>query len=320
MSIRTNSVAIVGAGIAGLAAARTLTSVGIEAIVFEKSRGLGGRMATRRTGSHEFDHGAQYFTAKGEAFRAAVAEWGRTGVIAAWGDDRFVGTPGMTTPARALADGIEVVHGAQVSQLVRDEDGGWTLRSADGLAGSPANRSFDAVILAVPAPQALPLATTAGIALEQLREVRMAPCWALLIGAAQRISIPGGAMRPDDPVIAWIADNTSKPGRTASGSSVVVHATPEWSRNNLQLEPEAAAAALLEQARRLVPIDPNPTYLAAHRWRFALVEKAVGEPCLWNATARLGACGDWCMGPRVEAAFDSGEAMARVVLESMGGG
>lgn len=272
-------------------------------------------MATRRAGNYQFDHGAQYFTAKRERFRAVVADWRAAGVTAFWGDDRNVGTPGMSAPARALADGINVVHGLEVSALLCAGDGGWTVRAADPGA-SPKPRSFDAVILAVPAPQAVPLAITAGVMVDGLADVRMAPCWALLIGDGRSPYIPGGSMRPNDPVIAWIAD-TSKPGRSTAGGSLVVHATPEWSCANLELAPEAVAVALLERARELVGIDPSPTCLVAHRWRFALVEQTAGSPCLWNAEARLGVCGDWCIGARVEAAFDSGEAMARVVSNSL---
>jgi len=318
MSNGKPSVAIVGAGIAGLAAAKELRAAGIEPTVFEKSCGLGGRMATRRAGDYQFDHGAQYFTAKGERFRAVVADWRATGSTGLWGDDRHVGTPGMVAPARALAGDLDVLHGFQVSALLRAGTGDWMIRSSDP-ADVAATGPFDAVILALPAPQAAPFVTPTGVALDGLADVRMAPCWALLIGAGLRPHLPGGALRPDDPVIGWIADNTSKPERSAYGCSLVVHATPAWSRANLELAPEAAAAVLLEHARKLVEIDASPSYLVAHRWRFALVEQAAGVPCVWNADARLGACGDWCIGPRVEAAFDSGEAMARVVLETLGG-
>ena len=95
--------------------------------MFEKSKGLGGRMATRRTTDHQFDHGAQYFRADGKGFLAQVAEWSRTGVAAPWSGDRYVGTPGMTAPARDLASGKTVVHGISVSRIARGPSGGWTV-------------------------------------------------------------------------------------------------------------------------------------------------------------------------------------------------
>ncbi len=307
-------VAIIGAGIAGLTAACFLERGGVKTTVFEKSKGLGGRMATRRTTDHQFDHGAQYFRADGKGFLAQVAEWSRAGVAAPWSGDRYVGTPGMTAPARDLARGKTVVHGITVSRLARGPSGGWTVYDSAGLVDAPGNGRFDAVILAIPAPQAVPLAVTSGLKLDRLSSARIAPCWALMIGAGRAVEISGGSMQPDHPVIAWIADNASKPDRDTAGSAIVLHATPEWSRANLELQPEAVASLLLEQVRQFVDVAPVPTYLAAHRWRFARVEHALGEPCLWNAAERIGACGDWCLGPRVEAAFDSGEAMARAIL------
>jgi predicted NAD/FAD-dependent oxidoreductase len=62
-----------------------------------------------------------------------------------------------------------------------------------------------------------------------------------------------------------------------------------------------------------------PVFAIAHRWRYALVEQALGVACLWDAQAGVGACGDYCLGPRVEAAFDSGEAMAQRLLDSWSG-
>lgn len=307
-------VAIIGAGIAGLTAARDLTRAGLKATVFEKSKGLGGRMATRRTADFQFDHGAQYFRAEGDDFRAQVAEWIGADLVALWSGDRHVGIPGMTAPARNLASASTVVQGVTVSGLTRGTSARWVIHDSTGPVGAEGKGIFDAVVLAVPAPQAVPLVAGGGLKLDGLASAQMAPCWALMIGADKPIDIPDGSLRPTHSVIAWIADNASKPGRARSGSAVVVHATPEWSRSNLEQHPEAVAAFLLEHVRHFIEVGPAPTYLAAHRWRFALVERAVGEPCLWNASERLGACGDWCLGPRVEAAFDSGTAMARAIL------
>jgi phytoene dehydrogenase-like protein len=99
---------------AGLAAAQFLTRSGFYIRLFEKNRGLGGRMATRRVNDLQFDHGAQYFTATSARFRSIVAQWREAGHAAEWFDGAFVGTPGMTAPARALAEGLPVIFGSTV--------------------------------------------------------------------------------------------------------------------------------------------------------------------------------------------------------------
>jgi predicted NAD/FAD-dependent oxidoreductase len=94
----------------------------------------------------------------------------------------------------------------------------------------------------------------------------------------------------------------------------VIHASPAWTREHIKLTPDEACAALLERFAATTGIVSQPSYASAHRWLYALVEQAAGAPCLWDAYMQIGACGDWCIGPRVEAAFESGRAMADMVL------
>ena len=309
------SIAIVGAGMAGLAAARTLVEAGQRVVVLDKSRELGGRMATRRVEGLQFDHGAQYFTARGSEFRQQVAQWRAAGHVGPWFEDAYVGTPGMTAPARALAAGLTVAGGQTVTSLTR-ANGIWRVRCAEG----ETHGGFEAVLLAVPAPQAVPLVASAGLEMPELREVRYAPCWALMLALDLPRAVPFEQLRPDDKAIAWIARDGGKPGRGGKLETFVVHAAPQWSRDNLELSPEEAKSALLDRFRDITGLSGQPVYAEAHRWRFALVVETAGVACLWNVEAGLGACGDWCLGPRVVAAFDSGAAMARAVLRSKGAG
>lgn len=318
-------IAIVGAGMAGLAAGRRLAQAGIACTLFDKSRGIGGRMATRRVGDLQFDHGAQFFTAKGAAFSSLVAEWVAQGQAAQWYENDHVGVhfgahvgiPGMTAPARAMAAELAVIAGCTVTSLQRDP-AGWTLSTADGGVDSPANGTFSDVILAMPAPQVIPLAATAGVGFAALDKVRYAPCWTLMLAFDGPSGITAQGQRLRNGPIAWVARNDTKPGRSDSTETVVIHASPDWSRANLELAKEDAAAQLLKIATDALGLSAAPTYVAAHRWRYALVEDTAAAPCLWDAQKRLGACGDWAIGPRIEAAFDSGMAMAGTVLHAKG--
>ena len=308
----TKRVAIIGSGMAGLAAARVLRDAGLTCVIFDKSRGLGGRMATRRTGDLAFDHGAQYFTARGPRFAALVEEWRADGLAAGWFDDAIVGAPGMTAPAHAMARGFETVMGSEVKSLNR-EASGWRLHAGDDSHGG-----FDAVIVAIPAPQAAPLLETGAVSFPELSSVAYAPCLALMLAFDKPIAFEGESLRFESGPIAWIAHNSSKPGRSSDRQTFVVHAGPDWSLAHLDETPEAILAKLSPLALELIGAKTAPAFATAHRWRYALVQKAVGAPCLWDAQAGLGACGDYCLGPRVEAAFDSGEAMALRLLESWG--
>ena len=308
----TKQVAIIGAGMAGLAAARLLREAGASCTVFDKSRGLGGRMATRRTGDFSFDHGAQYFTARGPRFRALVDDWSAAGHAATWYDEAIVGAPGMTAPARAMAAGLETVMGFEVKHLSRNGQG-WSVH-----AGEEAHEGFAAVIIATPAPQTTPLIESGGLSFQELASTRYAPCLALMLAFEGEAAFQGESLRRESGPIAWLARNSSKPGRPAGQETFVVHASPDWSRSHLDETPDAILEKLAPFALELIGAPSAPIFATAHRWRFALVERALDVPCLWNAEAGVGACGDYCIGPRVEAAFDSGEAMARAVLKTWG--
>ncbi len=274
-------------------------------------------MATRRAGDLHFDHGAQYFTAKGARFQAAIARWRKSGAVSEWFEGGFVGAPTMTAPARDLAQGLSIISERQVTGLCRGA-AGWSLTDADGLIETPGNGAFEAAILATPAPQAIPLAASAGVALPELERVVYAPCWALMVAFSDAVALAGDRQKLEDDCIAWIARDSAKPGRDPACDSIVIHATPAWSREHLELSPQAAQEALLARFQALTGVRASPLYASAHRWRFALVEQAAEQPCLWDDLARLGACGDWALGPRVEAAFDSGEAMAARALQALG--
>ena len=146
----------------------------------------------------------------------------------------------------------------------------------------------------------------------------MAPCWAAMLAFQRRLKMASFHLQPKAGNIAWIADDTSKPGRPTGFFTYVIHATPEWSRANIEAMQSEVCDHLLSAMTDICGPVPPPSYIVAHRWRYALVEKAVGTPSVWDPEARIGACGDWCIGPRIEDAFTSGQALARQIIEDLG--
>ncbi|MEC7743237.1 MAG: FAD-dependent oxidoreductase [Pseudomonadota bacterium] len=308
-------IAIVGAGMAGLSCATRLAALGHDVALFDKGRGPGGRMATRRVEADgttlRFDHGAQYFTARDPRFVEQVARWEREGVVARWdaaGEDAWVGTPAMNAPIKAMAGRHDVQFGTRIEQLLRDGDG-WQL---DG-EGAP-DRRFDAVVVALPAEQAGPLLQPHASAMGDLADTTSsAPCWTIMAAFEQRLPSEQDTIRHHG-AIGWAARNNAKPGR-GSAECWVVQASPDWSRAHLEDEATAVETALLDQLADAIGA-PLPPLLAisAHRWRFAR-SGAAGKEALWDAQQRIGVCGDWLIGPRVEAAYLSGLILA----ETLGG-
>ena len=327
-------IAIVGAGLAGLSCAQALLQAGHTVHVFDKARGPSGRMSTRRAednnGPWQCDHGAQYFTARDPAFRAEVARWQQAGVAALWNArlasfdgnawtapatplERFVGTPRMTSPAAWLVQHLGEPALAQWQTTVQRLDhteGGWSITSAEHGLHSP---RYSAVLLAVPAPQAVPLlapVAPAGAALAA--SARMRGSWAVMLRYASPVALPWEGAFINTGPLRWVARDSSKPGRTGQ-ETWLLHASPEWSEAHIEDSAEAVTTALLAAFAALG--GPAPLAATAHRWRYADTEPALTQGSWWDAQMRLGLCGDWLHGGKVEGAWLSGRALAQQVLK-----
>lgn len=331
-------VAVIGGGMAGLTCTRTLADHGWDVQVFDKGRGPGGRMSRKRvesdTGELHFDHGAQYFTARDERFRRLVDSWIDEGVVAEWhprlvsieadhllskphGPTRYVGTPGMNALVKHLAETLPeraaVRFNTRVAQL-HLHGHQWELEDDRGVTLG----RFDAVVAAVPAPQAAALLEDVPDLRARLERVSMTPSWAVLLGFDRAVPVEFDAAFINKPetreIVTWIARNASKPGRP-DGASWVVHAAPRWSADHVDDDPESVIEPVTRAFFEALGVDPiEPTYASAHRWRYALPEAPLCEGCLFDQSLAVGACGDWCMGARVEGAFLSGAAMAGRLL------
>lgn len=329
------SVAVVGAGIGGLTAARTLTDHGLQVTVFEKSRGAGGRMATRHTSDGlDFDHGAQYFTGRDPRFVKHVQSWVHDGIVAPWlgrivelgqggrviaektGTPRYVGAPSMNAIARHLASDLDTRYETEVAPLTKADDSKWVVRDR---AGVELGR-FDVVILNAPAPQTAALLTDVGHDLAaSFERVGLRPCWAVMLQPTNRVETDYDAAFVNDGPLSWIARNDRKPGRVATETGCwVLHASAEWSQQHLESSPEEVAGALIDAFEVATGVEVGAGSRAiAHRWRFADPIEPLDQDCVWDAAIGLGVCGDWCGGPRVEGAFQSGTAVAGAVLRHL---
>jgi predicted NAD/FAD-dependent oxidoreductase len=314
------TIAVVGAGMAGASCARALADAGHDVRLLDEGHAVGGRMAQLRTEAGIFDHGAQYLSVRDPRFAARTETWRAADILAPWpgvlsgeGSPVEIGIPAMSAPVGALLGDLPVATGAAVTKLARGE-AGWKLELQDGTSHGP----FGALVLAVPAPQAAALLGTVDLPqaaplLVRLGGVTIEPCWTALAAFPAGLDLDRSAWRLAAGPLAWAACNASKPGR-GGGECWTLHAGPAWSRERLERAPEEVAPLLLESfAGRLGRDLPEPTFLAAHRWRHALVTRPLGAPCLWEPATRLGLCGDWCLGPRVEAAFLSGLALAETI-------
>ena len=300
-------IGIIGAGMAGLSCAQALHHQGHNVIVFDKGRGPGGRMSTRRIdtplGEAAFDHGAQYLTVRDSAFVAQVEHWKQEGHVARWppaGADAWVGTPMMNAPIRTMAADCDVRWNTAIDNL--SHDGEWRI----------GDERFDATIVAVPAEQVAPLVAAHDVTLaDAARSAVSDPCWTVMAAFDGPTPIDRDRLH-DIGIIRSAVRNSAKPGRTGP-EAWVLQASPEWSRAHLEDDPDIVERALLAAfADHMGVGSPAVIATGVHRWRYAKVD-ALDRGAIWNSNIQLGACGDWLLGPRIEAAWLSGQQLAALV-------
>ncbi|MEL7345065.1 MAG: FAD-dependent oxidoreductase [Pseudomonadota bacterium] len=303
---------IIGAGMAGLACARVLKDNGWDPLILDKGRGIGGRLASRRTpqGWH-FDHGAQYVRATSQGFAEAIRAMTVSGHAAPWAIGKsptaIVGVPGMSALAKSLSQDIDIRSNLRVTSM--RYDGQWTLETDAG--------AFDTqtLIVTTPAPQTLELLGPDHALVSAVARAQMVPNLTLMLGFSETSPKPGFMTRRDasDP-IAWLAHNSTKSGRPPH-DAWVAQASLAFSKEHLEQDKDSIAATMLPLACDRLGIDPShATYVSAHRWRYATVAKPVGAPFLKDGNLYLG--GDWCLGAKVEHAWTSGTAIAQAILDS----
>ena len=317
-------VAIIGAGLAGLVVARRLKHVA-NVTVFEKSRGPGGRIATRYASQFEFDHGAQFFTARSQAFQSFVEPMRGDGRIANWSatfaeldrgeivtlrdwDDRvphFVGQPRMNQIGKDLANGLDVRYQTTVEKLDRD-DGEWQLTDSAGLSLG----RFDWLLITAPSSQTARLVDS-GSELSLLAEQRkMLGCFALMLGFDKPLQLPWQAALVRNADVSWISVNSSKPGR-AEPFTLVVHSTNAWAEAHIDHDLDSVQDHLLQEASQVTSCDlAAATHSRVHRWRFANIARQDGPQCFLDPARKIAACGDWFVRGRIEAAFLSADELS----------
>ncbi|SDS68854.1 hypothetical protein SAMN05216598_2415 [Pseudomonas asplenii] len=326
----TVPIAIIGAGIAGLSAARALQAAGHAIELFDKSRGSGGRMSSKRSDAGSLDMGAQYFTARDRRFVNEVQRWQAQGWVAEWDpklytwqngqlnlspdeQTRWVGTPRMSAITRGLLGELSSHFSCRITEVFRGEQH-WHLQDSEGVTYGP----FSHVVIATPAPQATALLAAAPKLAGAAAGVQMEPTWAVALAFETALQTPMEGCFVQDSPLDWLARNRSKPGRDNHLDTWVLHATSSWSKQHLDLPKEAVIEHLHGAFAELLHITmPAPTFTLAHRWLYARPAGAREWGALADADLGLYVCGDWCLSGRVEGAWLSGQEASRRLLEHL---
>jgi renalase len=341
-------IAIIGAGMAGITCANELQRVGKSVIILEKSRGVGGRMATRRLFETIADHGTCYLSPKDPRFQAVFDRLISAGIVTAWTNTvhildlegklspdldfspRYIASAGMSSIAKFLASGLDIRLSQKVIRL-EPTDNGWRI----AIEGEPPTEIFaKTVISTIPAPQAVDLLgsiehTLPPDLVAQLRSIEFYPSIAVMAGytpfqlADWYAHYPAvcAVSCPEDPHLGWLGVDSSK--RPPDAPPVFVlqstakfaehYATPDYA--------QLATTALLNQAgERFRSWLAHPQWRQTQVWRYAFAKNPLTVPYLQiEQPAPLILTGDWCGGRKVESAMLAGLAVAELFqLENLG--
>lgn len=317
MTHQPQRIAIIGAGLAGLTLASSLHP-GHQVTVFEKARGVGGRMSTRSQPPFAFDHGAQFFTARSPEFQAflkpqleqgTVTPWegsvvtlekGQKPYKRLWFEPHYVATPTMNSLCKVLKGDLTVHLNTQLAPLTPKTADGWALFD---IHQAPLG-VFDWVISTAPAPQTRALFPATFAESAALEAITMAPNFTIMLAFESPLPFAWHAAKVKNSPIGWIAQNAKKPGRAAEHPTLVVQSTPEWAAEHLDAPLAEVQAILLEELKALLELELDRVVsVSPHRWRYAEVQTPAGKDFLVDVPLQLAVCGDGCLGGRVEAAF-----------------
>ncbi len=324
-------IALVGAGLGGLMCSRILRDHGLEVQCFEKSQRAGGRVSTRKADDGcQFDHGAQYFTIRDHNLQRYLDSWLADKHVALWQGrvvsidepgkfndlpavQRYVGTPTMASLALHLANEVDIQFETEVERVV-GRVSKYQLFTSDARDLGV----FDTVLWNCPPVQTAKQVPTDCAWQERLGQVDMLPCWAVMIAIERRWDIPLDGAFVNHGILSWIARDSSKPARPSRLETWVLHSTASWASENLEATNEQVVLILQREAERVTGSQmPQPCHVKAQRWLYSRPVESLPESSLWDEGNRLGACGDWCGGSRVEGALKSGMSLAGRVLGTL---
>ena len=311
---------IIGAGISGLAAASAAHKTGQHVVVIDKGRRIGGRLSTRRADGFTFNHGAQFVTAKGDAFSAVLHAAETAGALARWqiADDKtaFAGSPTMRDLPVFMGQGLDIRQDMEIASimphpLTGTNNNGLCLTDKNGT-----NLLTRKLIVTAPAPQTARLLRDIEPAMAALADTALyAPCWTAMYGFDAMPIMPTLPIRNRDCAIGWAGLEQTRPHADQHYPAITIQASADWSQHWIEASKDEVIAALFDTLASETGVElPRPVMSAAHRWLYAKVirpatiDTSIAPHGITNAGRSIAIAGDWLGGARVEHAYDSGLA------------
>ncbi len=294
---------IIGAGMAGLSAARILMQKGYEVTVLDKGRGVGGRMSTRTIENAKADHGAQYFSVKTTEFQTLISELQSDNITAEWHlvqreNVRYIGAKGMNTIPKKMASLLPVLVNEKVVLIENN-----TVKTESGNI-----YPFDKLVITMPIPQIIDLFQNSKMLFSEndksvLGEIKYEPCIAVVAVLKEPTKIVSGGIILENQPVSWIADNFQK-GITQI-PTVTIHASSAYSAKRFDDDVNEVAKDMLSSVNQYINSE-NIVSSQTHRWRFSNATKRYEAHFYQIENQAIYLAGDGFGMGNVEGAFLSG--------------
>ena len=322
------SVAIIGAGLSGITVASKIKDK-FEVHVFEKSRGVGGRMSTRKDPPFVFDHGAQFFKIESRCFKYFLSELFTEKIIRPWkfklayyekyslkkikviknSDKFYVGVPNMDTIVKYISKDCNVILNTKIERIIKEKNK-WYLYDQNKKSFG----EYDWVILTLPAKQSLELINKKISFYPLIEKIEMMGCFSLMIGMNEAINLDFDAALIEHNDVAWLALNDSKPCRTKK-NCLLINSSYEYASKKINSPKETVLKHLLNQANTLLNFKlSNLNMTKIHQWRYVEAKKSPTENYFIDRTKNIAVCGDWFVNSRVEGAFLSANELSKDMM------
>lgn len=327
-------IAIIGAGLSGIVLGHKLFQKA-EVIIFEKAKGIGGRMSTRYASPFVFDHGVQSFTSQTPEFQNFLSPFKEQGVIGEWqgkilnleagkkavyhgGDEAlFVAIPNMNSLLKSLASSLDIRLCCEVSPLGKKTDIGWLLRDSKGENLG----NFDWVISTAPPVQTRNLFATHLQGNESLNSAKMQSCYVLMLGFSKAWDKDWIGAKVGTNGIKWIAVNSSKPGRDKNVTCLIIYSTEEWAQEHIDCDIPIVQQLLITAFENITGIDTKKAdYISTHRWRYATAKTADPLESYINIDLGIAAIGDWVGNSQVEHVWLNAQKFGDFMISKMNEG
>ena len=321
-------IAIIGSGLAGISTALLLKDQA-DITLFEKARGVSGRMSTRMADPYLFDHGAQYFTVRTDAFRSFVHPLLDAGVIARWNanyveldrnkiikykdwakeDPRYVGVPRMNSVNKYLARNLKIKVNTKIKKL--EKGATWSLLDDEGNKYS----EFDWVITAIPPRQVTELLPDSFKYHEDIKKIEMHPSFSLMLGFKKELNIDFDAAKIINSDVSWISIDSRKPFRN-NYFALIAQSSAEYAAQNIRGDKTHVMEYLIQETSDVISQDlKGAVHKNIHGWLYANAVDEGKNVEFFDIDEKLAVCGDWCCGGRVEGAFLSAYNLAKIFKE-----